>query len=134
MLSSLKKCLAADLRFNLLPNSSKGGCSVDILSVHHLRYIQKNEGFAMDEAVQKVLLKGWKVIRNVLTLPHDKRVAAMGEDDGGKLLFIGEEVTAMDMCDGDLVLPPLRFAVEKKKSLLSMAPAQVVGLTSGIVQ
>ena len=34
----------------------------------------------------------------------------MREDDGGKLLFVGEEVAAMDVSDGDFVLPPLGFA------------------------
>ena len=31
----------------------------------------------------------------------------MGENDGRKVLFIGEEVAAMDVCEGYFVLPPL---------------------------
>ena len=47
----------------------------------------------------------------------------MREDDGGKLLFVGEEVAAMDVSDGDLVFPPLGFAGggERKKIVTSAA-------------
>ena len=64
----------------------------------------------MDEPIQEVLLKSREVVGHVLTLPHGERVAAVREDDGGKLLFIGEEVAAMDVSDGDLVFSPLGFA------------------------
>ena len=57
-----------------------------------------------------MLLKSREVVGHVLTLPHGEGVAAVREDDGGKLLFIGEEVAAMDVCDGDLVFSPLGFA------------------------
>ena len=42
-----------------------------------------------------------------MTLPHDKGVATMGENDGRKVLFIGKEVAAMNVCEGDFVLSPL---------------------------
>ena len=31
----------------------------------------------------------------------------MGENDGRKVLFIGKEVAAMNVCEGDFVLSPL---------------------------
>ena len=64
----------------------------------------------MDEPIKEVFLKSREVIGHVLTLPHGEGVAAVREDDGGKLVFIGEEVAAMDVSDGDLVFPPLGFA------------------------
>ena len=64
----------------------------------------------MDEPIQEVFLKSWEIVGHVLTFPHGEGVAAVREDDGGKLLFVGEEVTAMDVGDGDLVFPPLGFA------------------------
>ena len=64
----------------------------------------------MDEPIQEVLLKGWEIVGNILTLPHGEGVAAVREDDGGKLLLVGEEVATMDVSDGDLMFPPLGFA------------------------
>jgi len=65
----------------------------------------------MDEPIQELFLKGWEVIDNVLAFPHSKGVVAVGEDKGRKLLLIGEEMTAMDVGDGNLVLLPQGFAV-----------------------
>ena len=75
----------------------------------------------MDESIQEVLLKSWEVVGHILTLPHGERVAAVREDDGGKLLFIGEEVAAMDVSDGDFVFSPLGFAGggERKEIVIS---------------
>ena len=64
----------------------------------------------MDESIHEVFLEGREVIGNLLSLPHGEGVVAVREDDGGKLLFVGEEVATMDMSDGDLVFPPLGFA------------------------
>ena len=43
----------------------------------------------------------------------------MGKDEGREFLFIGEKMTAMDVRDRDLVLPPLGFAKggERKKTV-----------------
>jgi len=60
----------------------------------------------MDELIQELFLEGWEVIGNVLAFSHSKGVVAVGEDEGRKLLLIGEEMTAMDVGDGNLVLLP----------------------------
>ena len=55
-----------------------------------------------------------------MSFAYYKGIVAMGEDEGRKFLFIGEKMTVMDVCDGDLVLPPLGFAGgggERKKKL-----------------
>ena len=65
----------------------------------------------MDEPIQELFLKGWEVIGNVLASSHSKGVVAVGEDKGRKLLLIGEEMAAMDVGDGNLVLLPQGFAV-----------------------
>ena len=64
----------------------------------------------MDEPIKEVFLKSWEVIGHILTFPHGEGVVAVREDDGGKLVFISEEVAAMDVSDGDLVFSPLGFA------------------------
>ena len=64
----------------------------------------------MDELIQELFLKSWEV-SNVLALSHHKGVVAVGEDKGRKLLLIGEEMAAMDVGDGNLVLLPQGFAV-----------------------
>jgi len=60
----------------------------------------------MDELIQELFLEGWEVIGNVLAFSHSKGVVAVGEDEGRKLLLIGEEMTAMDVGNGNLVLLP----------------------------
>ena len=57
-----------------------------------------------------MLLKSREVIGHILTFPHGEGVVAVREDDGGKLVFISEEVAAMDVSDGDLVFSPMGFA------------------------
>ena len=71
----------------------------------------------MDELIQELFFKGWEVIGNVLApLSHGKGVVAVGEDKGRKLLLIGEEVAAMDVCDGNLVLSPQEFAASVRNN------------------
>ena len=73
----------------------------------------------MDEPIQEVFLKCREVIGNILSLPYGEGVVAVREDNGGKMLFIGEEMATMDVCDGNFVLPPLKFAGggERKKTV-----------------
>ena len=87
----------------------------------------------MDESIHEVFLEGREVIGNLLTLPHGEGVVAVREDDGGKLLFIGEEVATMDVSDGDLMIPPLKFAGggERKKIVTCCCyPCNWAGLLS----
>ena len=63
----------------------------------------------MDELIQELFLKGWEVVGNVLAFSHSEGVVAVGEDKGRKLLLIGEEVTVMDVCDGNRVLLPQEY-------------------------
>ena len=72
----------------------------------------------MDEPIKELFLKGWEVIGNVnvLAFPHSKGVVAVGEDKGRKLLLIGEEMTAMDVGDGNLVLLPQGFAASGRNN------------------
>ena len=90
----------------------------------------------MDEPIQEVFLEGREVIGNILSLPYGEGVVAVREDNGGKMLFIGEEMATMDVCDGNFVLPPLKFAGggERKKKLQHWPWAVCVAVpTSGIV-
>ena len=88
----------------------------------------------MDEPIQEVFLKGREVIGNILSLPHGEGVVAVREDDGGKMLFIGEEVATMDVRDGNFVLPPLKFAGGgERKKIVTLALGCVAIPTSGIV-
>jgi len=74
----------------------------------------------MDEPIQELFLKGWEVIGNVLAFPQSKGVVTVGEDKGRKLLLIGEEMTAMDVCDGNLVHSPQGFAASVRSNVLSL--------------
>ena len=88
----------------------------------------------MDELIQEVFLKSWEIVGHILTLPHGEGVAAVREDDRGKLLFVGEEVATMDVCDGDFVLPPLRFAGGRgERKIVTLAVVKVAGPTSVLV-
>jgi len=70
----------------------------------------------MDEQIEELFLKGWEVIGNVLAFSHSKGVVAVGEDKGRKLLLICEEMTAMDVGDGNLVLLPIEFATSVRNN------------------
>ena len=85
----------------------------------------------MDKPIQEVFLKSWEIIGNILSFAYYKGIVAMGEDEGREFLFIGEKMTAMDVCDGDLVLPPLGFAGgggERKKTGTQMLRASCLKL------
>ena len=60
----------------------------------------------MDEQVENVLLQSLMVVFHILPLSHFEGVVAVREDDGGQLVLIVQEVAAMEMCDGNLVLTP----------------------------
>jgi len=70
----------------------------------------------MDEPIQELFLKGLEVIGNVLAFSYSKGVVAVGEDKGRKLLLIGEEMTAMDVGDGNLVFLPQGFAASGRNN------------------
>ena len=71
----------------------------------------------MDELIQELFLKGWEVVGNVLAFSHGEGVVAVRKHKGRKLLLIGEEVAAMDVRDGNLVLLPQEFAASGRKKL-----------------
>ena len=73
----------------------------------------------MDELIQELFLKGWEV-SNVLALSHHEGVVAVGEDEGRKLLLIDEEMAAMDVGDGNLVLLPQGFAANERTIILTL--------------
>jgi hypothetical protein len=46
------------------------------------------------------------VILHILSLSKFEGVVAVGEDDGRELVLIVQEVAAMKVCDGNLMLTP----------------------------
>ena len=60
----------------------------------------------MDKPIENVLLQSLVVILDILSFPNFEGVVAVREDDGGQLVLIVQEVTAVKMCDGNLVLTP----------------------------
>ena len=105
------------LGFNLLPNCSKSGSSVDVLLVHHLRDIRLNERLAMNEPPKNVLLQSWPVVADILPFFHLKGVLTVKENDGGKLSLIVEQVAAMDVRERYRIALPcyLGLAVEDER-------------------
>ena len=53
-----------------------------------------------------MLLQSLMVILDYLPLPDLEGVVAVGEDDGGQLVLVVQEVAAMEVGDGNLVLTP----------------------------
>ena len=89
---------------NFLPDFCKGACGTNVILVDHLRYIQKNQRLSVDEAIEDVLLQGLMVVFDILSLSNLEGVVAVREDDGRQLVLIVQEVTAMEMSDGNLIL------------------------------
>ena len=52
------------------------------------------------------------VILDILPLSKFERVVTMGEDNGRKLVLIVQEVTAVKVCDGHLMLTPKEKCTE----------------------
>ena len=103
------------LRFDFLSDLSKGANSIDVFSIDNMWYIiDNNQRLSMDEAVQDVLLQSLMVIHDVLSLSDFEGVVAVREDDGRKLVLIVQKVTAVEVCDRNLVLTPERVARAKK--------------------
>ena len=60
----------------------------------------------MDESVKNVLLQSLMVVLHILPLSDLERVVAVGEDDGGQLVLVVQEVATMKVGDGNLALTP----------------------------
>ena len=62
-----------------------------------------------------MLLQSLMVILDNLSLSNLERVVAVREDDGGQLVLVVQEVAAMKVGDGNLVLTPeFEGAIERK--------------------
>ena len=60
----------------------------------------------MNEPIENVLLQSLMVILDILSLSNLEGVVAVRENDGGQLVLIVQEVAAMEVSDGNLVLTP----------------------------
>ena len=60
----------------------------------------------MDKPVENVLLQSLVVILDILSFTNFEGVVAVRENDGGQLMLVVQEVTAMEVGDGDIVLTP----------------------------
>ena len=60
----------------------------------------------MDEAVEDVLLQSQMVVLDILSLSDLEGVVTVREDDGGQLVLVVQEVAAMEVSDGNVVLTP----------------------------
>ena len=121
---------------NVLPNGSKGSCSVDILPIGHLRDIRNDQWLAVDKLIQEIFLKGLEVVGNVLAFSYGEGVVAVGKDSGRKLLLIGEEVAAMDVCNGNLVFSPQELAASVRnngKLIVSLTCTQVCSWSTSCI-
>ena len=98
--------IATYLWSNFLPDFCESACGINILLVHHLGYIQKNQRLSVDEAIEDVLLQSLMVIFDILSLSDLERVVAVREDDRGQLVLVVQEVAAMKVGDGNVVLTP----------------------------
>ena len=53
-----------------------------------------------------MFLQSLVVVTDTMGLTHLEGVAAMGQDNGYDLVLIVQQVTAVNVCDGNLVLDP----------------------------
>ncbi len=67
----------------------------------------------MDESVENMLLQSLVVIFDILPFTNFEGVVAVREDDGGQLVLIVQEVTAVEVCDWNLMITPERQGAEK---------------------
>ena len=58
----------------------------------------------MDEAIEDVFLQSLIIVLDDLSLSDLERVVAVREDDGRQLVLVVQEVAAMEMHDGNLML------------------------------
>ena len=83
-----------------------------------------NEWLAVNKPAKNVFLQGWPVVANVLSLARLKGVLAVGENDGGKLALVVEQMAAMDVRERYRVVLPchLVLAIEFKKENKQLSP------------
>jgi hypothetical protein len=86
-----------------------------ILLVDHLGNIQKNQRLSVDKSVEDMLLQSLMVVLDILSLSDLEGVVAVGEDDGGKLVLIVQEVAAMEVRDGNIMLTPKGMNATNKR-------------------
>ena len=103
------------LRVYFLSYISKGASGIDVLPVDNLGDVQENEWFSMDESVKDVLFQRLMVIFYILSLANFEGVVAVREDDRGQLVLIIHNVTAMEVCDGNLVFSPEREDAKRQQ-------------------
>ena len=60
----------------------------------------------MDKQVENVLLQSLMVVLDDLSLSDLEGIVAVREDDGRELVLVVQEVAAMEVGDGNLVLTP----------------------------
>ena len=71
-------------------------------------YVWENEWFTMDEPIKNMLLQSLVIIFHILSFTNFEGVVAVGEDDGGQLQLVVQEVTTVEMGDWNFVLTPER--------------------------
>ncbi len=94
------------MRVNLLPDSIKGDSGIEIPAIHDLGNIRENQWFSMNELVQNVFLQSLVIIVDSVGLSQLEGVAAVRQDHRHNLVLVVQQVAAMDVCDGNLVLDP----------------------------
>jgi hypothetical protein len=72
----------------------------------------------VDKQVEDVLLQSLMVVLDILSLSDLEGVVAVGEDDGGQLVLVVQEVAAMEVRDRNLMLTPEFEGARRKIKLL----------------
>ena len=96
----------ACLRLHFISHISKGTSGVNVFPVNNLRDVNQNQWLPMDKAVENVLLQSLMVGLDDLSLSDREGIVAVREDDGRELVLVVQEVAAMQVSDGNLVLTP----------------------------
>ena len=74
--------------------------------IDHLRNIQENPWFPINESIQNVFLQSLMVVFYTLTFAKGQRVVAVGENNGQQLLLIVYKMATKDARDRNFVLVP----------------------------
>ena len=97
------------LFLHFLSDSCKSDCCVDILAIDHVGDIREDPRLPVNKLIQNVFLQSCVIVLNILSFSKGQGVVAVRENNGEQLVLIVNQVAAVDVSDGNLVLTPKFF-------------------------
>ena len=105
---------------NRLPHSCKGSSCVDIFLVAYMWDINQNSGPPKYEAVNKMLLECWQIIRNIVAPSHTQWIVAVWQQNGLQLTIVVDEVAHVNVLQLYFLLMPCATKKNRGKEQYSV--------------